>query len=167
MKIEKDKVVRLQIEISDLWGNLLERSDDDEPLQYLHGGYDGIVPGVEAALEGKEVGASLSLRLEPEEAFGEYDEELVRVESRDRFPETLEVGMQFEGVPGEDVDDAMIYTITDIAAGAVVLDGNHPYAGIALEFKCKVLDVRAATAVELEQGHAEDLDDLPVRIIKH
>src|SRR5262245_38120271 len=101
MKIEKDRVVSLQIEVSDLWGNLLERSADDEPLLYLHGGYDGIVPGVEAALEGKEQGASLSLRLEPEEAFGEYDEELVRVESRERFPETLEIGMQFEGIPGE------------------------------------------------------------------
>ena len=167
MKIEKDKVVRLKIEVADVWGNLLERSDEDEPLEYLHGGYDGIVPGVEAALEGKETGASLSLRLEPEEAFGEYDEELVRVEPRERFPETLEVGMQFEGIPGEEIEDALIYTVTDIAAGSVVLDGNHPYAGIALQFKCKVLEVRAATAMEIEQGHAEDPDALPVKVITH
>jgi FKBP-type peptidyl-prolyl cis-trans isomerase SlyD len=167
MKIEKDRVVSLQIEVSDLWGHVLEQSDADEPLQYLHGGYDGIVPGVEAALEGKEIGASVSLRLEPEDAFGEYDEQLVRVEARDIFPESLEVGMQFDGVPGEENEESMIYIVTDIADSAVVLDGNHPYAGIALKFNCKVLNVRVATPIELEQGHAENLDDLPVRVITH
>lgn len=167
MKIEKNRVVSLQIEVSDLWGNLLERSEDNEPLQYLHGGYDGVVPGVEAALEGKETGTTISLRLEPEEAFGEYDEELVRVESRERFPDTLEIGMQFEGVPGEESEDALIYTITDIAAGSVVLDGNHPYAGVALQFKCRILEVRAATPLEIEQGYAEDPQAVPVSVVKH
>ena len=167
MKIAKNTVVRLDVELFDIWGTLLERSEDDAPLQYLHGGFDGIVPGVESALEGKETGASLSLRLEPEDAFGEYDEQLVRVEARERFPEALDVGMQFEGVPGEESEDSLIYTVTDVAGDSVVLDGNHPYAGIALQFNCKVREVRPATPEEILQGHAEDLEDIPVRILTH
>lgn len=165
MKIESNSVVSLEVEVADLWGVVLEQADPDDPMRYLHGGYDGIVPAVEEALDGKEVGAVLSMRLEPEDAFGEYDEELVRVESRERFPEVLEVGMQFEGVPGEESEDALLYTVTDIAEGAVVLDGNHPYAGIALKFKCKVLDVRPATADEIEQGYVGDTADLPLRVV--
>lgn len=170
MKVAKDTVVSLDFEVSDVWGNLLERSE--QPLAYLHGGYDGIVAAVERALDGKQTGDQLSLRLEPEDAFGDYDEELVRVEARDRFPETLEVGMQFEGVPGdveegEQAPEPVIYTVTDIAEDAVVLDGNHPYAGIALQFNCTVRDVRPATADEIEQGYADDDDASPVRVVQH
>jgi FKBP-type peptidyl-prolyl cis-trans isomerase SlyD len=165
MKIENNSVVSLEVEVSDLWGVVLEQADGDDPLRYLHGGYDGIVPAVEEALEGKEAGAALSLRLEPEDAFGEYDEDLVRVEARNRFPEVLEVGMQFEGVPGEESEDTLLYTVTDIAEESVVLDGNHPYAGIALEFKCKVLEVRPATSEEIEQGYVGDTNDLPLRVV--
>lgn len=170
MKVAKDTVVSLDIEVSDVWGNMLERSET--PLAYLHGGYDGIVAAVERALDGKEAGDELSLRLEPEDAFGDYDEELVRIEQRDRFPETLEVGMQFEGVPGdaeesEEAVESVIYTVTDIADKAVVLDGNHPYAGIALQFNCTVRDVRPATADEIEQGHADDDDTATVRVVQH
>lgn len=166
MKVDKDTVVSLDIEVSDVWGNLLERSA--RPLSYLHGGYEGIVPAVEAALEGKQTGDNLSMRLEPEDAFGDYDEQLVRVEPRARFPETLEVGMQFEGVPGDGEDDEevepVIYMVTDIAEEAVVLDGNHPYAGIALQFSCTVRDVRAATADEIEQGYPDDDGEAVVRL---
>ena len=167
MQIAKDTVVSLDIQVSDLWGNMLEKSE--QPLAYLHGGYDGIVPAVEEALDGKNPGDRLSLQLEPEDAFGDYDEELVRVEARERFPEALEIGMQFEGVPG-DADDgepaqAVIYTVTDIADGAVVLDGNHPYAGIALKFECTVREVRAATADEIDQGYADDTS--AVRVADH
>ncbi len=172
MQVAKNTVVSLDIEVSDVWGNLLERSE--RPLSYLHGGYEGIVPAVEQALDGKQPGDSLSLRLEPDDAFGDYDEELVRVESRARFPETLEVGMQFEGVPsGDDEvaddahDDALIYVVTDIADDAVVLDGNHPYAGIALQFNCTVRDVRAATVAEIEQGCPDDGDAATVRVADH
>lgn len=167
MKVEKNTVVSLDIELFDVWGNLLERSS--EPVLYLHGHHGGIVPALETALEAKEAGASMSLRLEPEEAFGEYDEQLVRIEARDRFPETLEVGMQFEGVPGEAQQDeqAEIYIVTDIAKDAVVLDANHPYAGIAVEFKCKVLDVRPATPVEIEHGHVHDAAHAPLHIVTH
>jgi FKBP-type peptidyl-prolyl cis-trans isomerase SlyD len=95
----------------------------------------------------------VSVTLEPEDAFGEYDAELLRVEPRSQFPQTLEVGMQFEGVPGDKAEETRIYTITDIAGESVVVDANHPLAGERLWFKCAVKDVRRATEEELRHGH--------------
>jgi FKBP-type peptidyl-prolyl cis-trans isomerase SlyD len=161
MEIARNTVVSLEIELADLWGNLIQRSD--VPVRYLHGGYDDIVPALERALEGRRAGAALTLRLEPEEAFGEYDERLLRVEPRANFPAGLAVGMQFEGIPGAE-QDGVIYAVTDIADDRVVLDGNHPLAGIAVEFRCKVREVRAATAREIEDGHAAEPDELRVRV---
>ena len=152
MRIERGKVVILAFELRNAQGEALE--DADAQLAYLHGGFGGIFPKVEGALEGKQAGAEMSITLEPEDAFGEYDAELLRVEPRDRFPETLEVGMQFEGVPGEAEEEALIYTVTDITDDAVVVDGNHPLAGERLWFKCSVQEVRAATAEEMKHGHA-------------
>ena len=152
MRIERGKVVTLAFELKNAQGDSLE--DADAQLAYLHGGYGGIFPKVEGALEGKEPGAQVSLTLEPEDAFGEYDAELLRVEPRERFPETLEVGMQFEGVPGDAEEEALIYTVTDITDDAVVVDGNHPLAGERLWFKCSVQQVRAATKDEMQHGHA-------------
>jgi len=131
---------------------------DSARMAYLHGGFGGIFPKVEAALEGKDVGHELSITLEPEDAFGEYDAELLRVEPRGRFPETVEVGMQFEGVPGEAGDDedaeGQIYTVTDVTEDSVVVDANHPYAGERLWFKCAVREIRPATREEMKHGHA-------------
>ena len=165
MKIAKNTVVALDVELADLWGNVLERSD--RPVFYLHGGYDDLLPAVEAALEGKQAGAHVDLRLEPEDAFGDYDAELLRIEDRARFPEMLEVGMQFEGVPGTDEAGragAGIYRVTDIAQDKVVLDGNHPYAGLAIKFACKVRDVRPATAEEIARGGVDGPDTVAMRI---
>jgi FKBP-type peptidyl-prolyl cis-trans isomerase SlyD len=107
---------------------------------------------VEENLQSKEVGYSCSVLMEPENTFGEYDSDLVRVEPRSLFPDNVEVGMQFEG--GEEgSDDALIYTVTDIAEDKVVVDGNHPLAGITLRFDCTVTEVRPATAEELAHGH--------------
>jgi len=162
VNIEKNSVVSLDVEIWDLYGNRLESSD--RPLAYLHGGYDEIFPAVEAALEGKAAGDTLEVQLEPADAFGEYDDELVRLAPRSAFPEALEVGMQFEGVPGEPEEDA-IYTVTDIAEEQVVLDGNHPLSGIAITFKCRVVGVRKATLDEIERGQPDDPDAAPVRVL--
>ena len=151
MRIEKDTVVSLTYELSDLTGQVMEKPD--APISYLHGGYDGIFPMVEEKLHSKEVGYSCSVLMEPENTFGEYDSELVRVEPRSLFPDNVEVGMQFEG--GEEGSaDALIYTVTDIAEDKVVVDGNHPLAGITLRFDCTVKEVRPATAEELAHGHA-------------
>jgi len=94
--------------------------------------------------------------LEPDDAFGEYDADLVRVEAQDRFPESVKVGMQFEEA-NED-DESRVFTVTDIADGKVVVDGNHPLAGQRLRFDCTVVDVRAATSEELEHGHVHGPD---------
>lgn len=161
MEVARNTVVSLELELADLWGNLIQRSD--APVHYLHGGYDDLLPALERALEGKRARAELTLRLEPEEAFGEYDEGLLRVEPRASFPAELTAGMQFEGVPGGE-QDGVIYVVTDIAADRVVLDGNHPLAGIAIEFRCKVRDVRAATPREIEDGQAAAPDELRVRV---
>lgn len=149
--IAKDTVVTLNFDISNSDGEAIETNGT---LAYLHGGYAGIFPKVEEALTGKAVGGEVLLSLEPEDAFGEYDEDLIRMEPASVFPANVEVGMQFEGVPpGEDDDRWVIYTVTDIADGQVVVDGNHPLAGERLIFKGRVTEVRAATAEELSHGH--------------
>ncbi len=166
MLIRGDTVVSLELRLTDLWGNVLQ--EVGEPILYLHGGYDNIVPAVEAALEGKEPGARVEVQVEPEDGFGDYDDKLLRVEPCERLPEGIEIGMQFEGIPGEvdsDPEDAVIYTVTDIAEGKAVLDGNHPLAGISLKFDCRVLDIREATAEELEQGYPDHADAAPLKVL--
>jgi FKBP-type peptidyl-prolyl cis-trans isomerase SlyD len=121
-------------------------------VTYLHGGYDNIFPKVEEELHGKTVGDTLTLVLEPADAFGDYDEELVQIEPVSAFPtDKLEVGMQFEGE--DPTGDVVLYTITDIGDGKVVVDGNHPWAGERVNFRCSVTDVRAATKEEINHGH--------------
>ena len=162
MQIAKNTVVSLDVDLSDIWGNALQRSD--EPVQYLHGGYGNIFPAAETALEGKTVKDRVEVRLEPEEAFGDYDESLLRVEPRSRFPEVLEAGMRFEGEAGGE-DEGRIFTVTDIAEDKVVLDANHPFAGMALKLSCTVVGVRAATPSEIESGAADDPESVILRIL--
>jgi FKBP-type peptidyl-prolyl cis-trans isomerase SlyD len=100
---------------------------------------------LERALEGKSAGETVQVQLEPEQAFGEYDAELVRVEPAERFGTDIAVGAEIE-------EDAAVYTVTDVAGGKVVLDGNHPLAGMALRFSCVILSVREATKEELSRG---------------
>lgn len=155
MKIARDTVVSMRYEIFDVDGSLLDKTE--EPISYLHGGYDGIFPTVEEALQGKEVGACLNVRIKPEDAFGEYEHDLVRVEPRNMFPEEITIGMQFEGgIEDGDEEDYSLYTVVDITDDEVTVDGNHPLAGKILDFVGVVTDVRAATPEELEHGHSHD-----------
>ncbi len=171
MKIAKNTIVSLRYKLTDAQNNVIE--EPDSPMVYLHGGYDGTFPKIETMLDGQNVGYETTIQLEPNEAFGDYDPELLKIEPRVRFPEPLEVGMQFEGVPeaqteegadeqglvaesddGDDGDeDTLIYTVTDVADNQVVLDGNHPLAGMALRFWVQVEDIREATHAEIENGH--------------
>ena len=175
MKIEKNTVVSLIYRLTDAQDNLIEESSD--PMVYLHGGYAGTFPKIEELLEAQEIGFETKVQLEPQDAFGEYDAELLRIENRDRFPEPLEVGMQFEGIPSADEEedenaefadpddedlDSLIYTITDLAEDRVVLDANHPLAGIALRFWLQVTNVRPASTEEIENGRANDQIGLQV-----
>jgi FKBP-type peptidyl-prolyl cis-trans isomerase SlyD len=155
MKITKNTVVTVKYKLSDAQGNVLE---EGQPMVYLHGGYDNTLPKIEAALEGKGEDYKTELQVEPEDAFGDYDANLVRVEPRDRFPGELEVGMQFEGIPDDDEDEeeGLIFTITDIAEDKVVLDANHPLAGMALRFSLHVTAVRAANEEEIQHQHVHD-----------
>jgi len=114
-------------------------------LVYLHGGHGELPAALESVLEGKAPGESVRLQLEPEQAFGEYDAALVRVEPAARYGEGVAVGMEVE-------EDSRLYTVTDIADGKVVLDGNHPLAGMALRFFCQVLGVRTARPEEIRGG---------------
>jgi FKBP-type peptidyl-prolyl cis-trans isomerase SlyD len=150
VQVEKNTVVSLNYELSDAQGQLIEKTDT--PIEYLHGGYDGIFPLVEKALAGKQAGESCRVRLEPNDAFGEYDAALVHLEPRNKFPENVKVGMQFEG-KGVESGTTLVYTVTDVAEDKVVVDGNHPLAGKALDFNCTVAGVRAATQEEMSHGH--------------
>ncbi len=153
MKIAKNTVVTVHYKLSDAQDNLIEESR--EPMVYLHGGYENTLPKIEEALEGKDVGFETSIQVEPDDAFGEYDASLVKVEPRDRLPTPLEVGMQFEGMPDgiDEEEEALIFTVTDIADDKVVLDGNHPLAGMALRFALNVTEVRDASDEEIAHGH--------------
>ncbi|HSD60389.1 MAG TPA: peptidylprolyl isomerase [Burkholderiales bacterium] len=151
MRIAKNTVVTISYEMSDAEGKLLEKSE--QPYSYLHGGYHGVFPAVEQALEGMGAGETCDVTLEPEDAFGEYDEELLRVEPRSLFPESVAVGMQFEGVAKES-GEQRLYTVTDVAGDKVVVDGNHPLAGKVVNLACTVSEVRAASAEEIAHGHA-------------
>jgi len=174
MKIAKNTIVSLRYKLTDAQNNVIE--EPDSPMVYLHGGYDGTFPKIENLLDGQDIGYETTIQLEPNEAVGEYDPELLKIEPRVRFPEPLEVGMQFEGVPEpsgdedveganlaadtEDDEDSLIYTVTDVADHQVVLDGNHPLAGMALRFWVQVENIREATSDEIENGHPEGAEGL-------
>lgn len=155
MQIGKDTVVELEYQLFGTDGELIEKTD--EPVEYLHGGYGGMFPAVEKALEGCNVGDVCKVKLTPDDGFGEYDADLVHVEPRDKFPDHIEVGMQFEGT-GDESGDTIVYTVTDVAEGKVVVDGNHPLAGQTLHMECTVTGVRAASPEEVSHGHAHGPD---------
>ena len=117
----------------------------ESQVTYLHGGYGGLLQALESALEGRNPGETVRLQLEPDQAFGEYDPELIRVEPAERYGEGIVAGMEVE-------ENSLFYTVTDVAGGKVVLDGNHPLAGIALRFSLEILSVRKAREEEISRG---------------
>lgn len=151
MLIHRNTVVTLDYDVKDADGNVID--EGVEPLVYLHGGYGGVFDRIEEMLQDKTTGDTLAVKLQPTEAFGEYDAEQVIIEPRDVFPENIEVGMQFERGEENGEEDGVLYTITDIADDKVIVDGNHPLAGVALLFTCTVKGVRAATDNEIAHGH--------------
>ena len=153
MKIEKNMVVSINYVLLDSTGNAMEKTES--PVSYLHGGFDEIFPIVEETLQNKEIGYSCSILMSPEDHFGEYDSNLVRIEPRNTFPDNIKVGMQFEGEE-ENSRITLIYTITDITEDKVIVDGNHPLAGMTLHFDCTVTGVRPATEEEISHGHVHE-----------
>jgi FKBP-type peptidyl-prolyl cis-trans isomerase SlyD len=149
MKIAKDTAVTLQYRVADATGRLIEQSKD--PMVYLHGGYDNTLPKIEEALDGHEVGYETTLHLQPEDAFGQRDEALVRVIPKSEFPPGVKVGGQLEGRTED--GQPRVFHVMKIKGPEVHLDGNHPLAGKALRFTLKVTGVRAATAEEIQHRH--------------
>lgn len=154
MKIEKDKVVMFHYALVNAEGEVLDGSRGGQPLPYLHG-HSNIVPGLEKALEGREVGDKFKVTLTPDEGYGQRDEEKVQLIDRKSFADfsELEEGMvcQMEDDNGE----LQLVAITKIDAEEVTVDGNHPFAGIELNFDVEVMDIREATADELAAGRIE------------
>ena len=156
MEITEQCVVALTWVLKDTLGDELDVLD--EPVEFLLGGND-LLKRIEEALQGHSAGATLDLHLEPEDAFGDYIDKLIFLEPRKLFPAELEEGMTFEGsalpegTNPEAPKDAL-YTVTDIYPEHVVLDGNHPLAGIALRIHLKVEAVREATEEEIGRGSA-------------
>ena len=153
MRISSPSVVSLTWRLEDTHGQLIDELA--EPLEFYVGGED-LLAKVEEALIGHEEGFEATLHLEPEHAFGDYRPELVFFEDRALFEEPVEEGMQFDGLPEGAATQGMppdaVYTVTEVYDSHVVLDGNHPLAGMALVLGLKVRDVRPATALEVEQG---------------
>jgi FKBP-type peptidyl-prolyl cis-trans isomerase SlyD len=151
MLITDPCVVSLTWKLRDTLGNLIDELE--APVEFFFGG-DDLLAKVEEALLNHDAGHTAALHLEPEHAFGDYDPALVFFEDRTIFPEAVEVGMQFDGPPPgavtPDLPADAIYTVTEVYPGHVVLDGNHPLAGIALRLDLAVHDVRPATPEELE-----------------
>ena len=146
--------VTVRYRLFDSLGEPLEEGERE--LTYLHGGHGGVFPRIEAALEGSEPGYSTTVYLQPEDGFGEYDADLIDLAPRTEFPEQLEVGMTFERMPDDGPAGAGgIFTVTDVSDEAVVLDGNHPLAGMALRFDLQVVQVREATDEEIEAERAQ------------
>lgn len=148
MKISARTVVTLDYQVTDPQHELVDPGE--RPLVYLHGS-GGLFPKLEAALEGKSVGDLVEVRLEPDDAFGDYDDGQVKTERLENLPEGVVVGMQLEGT---DENGRHLVRITEIDDGTAVLDANHPLAGVTLMFSCTVSEVRDATPEEVAHGHA-------------
>lgn len=163
MRIQSDCVVHLRYTLKDDQGELLEEVDITEPFIYLHG-YENIIPGLEEALDGLEPGDTFQVTLNPEEAYGPYNIQFQQRVSRNEFPEDMDLhpGMAFELVPEQnDVHDVfgqagagLIFYIKEAGGDDVLIDANHPLAGKQLNFVGEVLDVRPATPIEKDHGHA-------------
>jgi FKBP-type peptidyl-prolyl cis-trans isomerase SlyD len=123
--------------------------EDDREMTYLHGGYGEVFERIEQIIDSAEVGAQHSVYLEPEDSFGDYDASLIRLAKLADLPDEVEQGMVFEGYPGEP-NDGLMYCVTDIAGDSVVLDANHPLAGMSVRFELTVVDLVPATEEEIQ-----------------
>ncbi len=148
MQISRNHVVTLNYQVTDKDGEVVDAGD--EPLVYLHGGYGGLFDALEVVLQGKSAGDAFRVELTAEEAFGEYDEALISVEPRSAFPKDIRVGTRVESE--DEAGEPMLFTVTAIEKNKVVVDGNHPLAGMDLVFSGTVASVRRATEKEIAEG---------------
>ena len=154
MQIAPNTVVTMTYTLTNAEGQVLDQADASHPFVYMQGAHN-IIPGLEQALAGKQAGDTAVVTVQPEDAYGEYNEQLTQQVPRQMFgnvPEDqLVVGAQFQAQTNGGVE---IITIADVDGDMITIDANHPLAGETLTFDVKILEVRAATAEEIEHGHA-------------
>ena len=147
MKVEKNKVVSIHYTLTDNDGNKIDSSAGKEPLVYIHG-VGGLIPGMEDGLEGKVVGDKFDLKISPDKGYGEKNDQLIQSVPRSAFgDQDVKPGMQFQ------TQDQQVITVTKVGLDKVTVDGNHPLAGVELNFDVEVMEIREATAEELDHGH--------------
>jgi FKBP-type peptidyl-prolyl cis-trans isomerase SlyD len=150
MQITAKKAVVMNYHLTDDHGKILDSSRGRKPLSYIQG-MGNLIPGLEKELEGKAVGANLKVRIKPEEAYGVKEDRLVQKVPRNQFDAgEIKVGMQFEVNQG---DEYRVVTVTEVTTAEVTIDGNHPLAGVPLNFEVEVIAVREASAEEIAHGH--------------
>jgi len=155
MQITKNAVVAIDYTLTSDEGEVLDTSEGHEPLVYLHG-VGGIIPGLECELEGKQVGDQFQVTVAPAEGYGERDDTLEQEVARDQFEgdEDLALGMQFQV---ESEEGPTVVTVIEIDDDVVTIDGNHPMAGVNLNFDVTIREVRQATDDELSHGHVHGM----------
>lgn len=155
MKVRNNTVVTFDYTLRDDKGNLLDSSLGGESFAYLHG-HGQIIPGLESAMHGREKGDQFEVVIQPEDAYGDYDEDLVAAIPKEQFDPSIEIlpGMQFNA---ERNGKYYTLTVVEVQDNHIIVDGNHPLAGVVLYFKIDVKDVREATQEELEHGHAHGI----------
>lgn len=151
MKVADNKVVVIDYTLTDNSGTVIDSSEGAGPLAYLHGA-DNIIPGLEEALLGKEAGEKVKASIEPANAYGERHEALKQEVPAELFSgvDNVEVGMQFQS---ETDQGPVLVTVVAVNDETITVDGNHPLAGVHLNFDVEVREVREASAEELEHGH--------------
>lgn len=150
MRISSNTVVTLHQRVSDAAGTVID--DGAEPVCYLHGGYGDIFAAIEQALTGKAVGDHIQVALAARDAFGAYDPALVVAADPDQFDTPPANGTQVERRMGEDIRR---FRVTGTVDGKVMLDGNHPLAGLDIVFAATVAAIRPATAAEIAERQAK------------
>lgn len=152
MQISVHKVVTIDYTLTDDQGNVIDSSKGGDPLAYIHG-IGNIIPGLESALEGKKAGDALKVSVPPQEGYGERDDSMMQAVPRQMFetPEEIQVGMQFHTMTEN--GQPMVVTVVETSPETITVDANHPLAGQTLNFDVTIVEVRDATAEELEHGH--------------
>ncbi len=153
MKVEEHAVVLIHYVLTNDDKEVLDSSEGQEPLAYLHG-TGHLIPGLEAQLLGKAAGDQLDVTVQPNDGYGEFNEELVQTVSSDVFDgvDAIEPGMQFQ-TSNDDGSGGETITVINVENDEVTIDGNHPLAGVTLHFAVDIVNVREANAEELEHGH--------------
>jgi len=152
MNIEQNKVVSMHYTLTDNAGTVIDTSEGLDPLVYLHG-TGALIPGLEKELEGKATGDKMDVKIQPEDGYGVRNEQLMQQVPKEHFanfPQEIQPGMQFQA---NSEQGPIHVTVVEVTEQHVVVDGNHPLAGVELNFKVEIMEVREATAEEKEHGH--------------